>query len=140
MKTKNLLTLIAVLCFFSSFGQETKTRVGYYSGNRLAVSLFTHCKFYPQLQIESKDLEFDKAQYALVLKNDVPFEELNFSWGAGFSYTNDKERDNYLVIPLELRKDNILIDHLSLTIGLEVKSNFSSDSRINPLIGLAFAF
>ncbi|WP_423127360.1 hypothetical protein [Gaoshiqia sp. Z1-71] len=138
MKRQYLLLMICTSLSLSVFSQEKQTNVSFYNGDRFSISLFTTCKFYPEFQVESTNLEVQDARYAFLIRNDIPVKELFLSWGLGASYSDID--DTYLVVPVELKKANILKENLSLSVGLEVSSNFNANTRIKPLIGLSISF
>jgi hypothetical protein len=138
MNKKYLLLMMCVALSLGAFCQEGKTRASFYNGDRFSLSLFSTSKFYPEIRIESDRLKVEDAEYAFLIRNDIPVKELFLSWGLGASYSDID--DTYLVVPVELRKANILKENLSLSIGLEVSSNFNASTRIKPLIGISISF
>jgi len=73
-----------------------------------------------------------------LLRNDIPVKKIFFSWGLGCSYSDSD--DKYLVVPIEFKKNNILNEDISLSVGFEVSSNFDASTRIKPLIGISITF
>lgn len=138
MSKKYLLLMMCIFLSLVAFCQDGKTKVSFYNGNRFSLSLFSTSKFYPEVQVESDNLKIQDAKYAFLVRNDIHVKELFLSWGVGASYSDID--DTYLVVPVELRKANILKENLSLSIGLEVSSNFDSSTRIKPLIGISINF
>lgn len=138
MKKKYLLLAIGAILSLSALCQEKQTRVSFYNGDRISLSLFTTNKFYPEVQIESNHLEIQDARYALLIRNDIPVKELALSWGIGYSYSDLYE--SYCVLPIELRKTNVFSEHVSLSIGIELASDLIEETRIKPLIGVSINF
>ena len=138
MKNKCLLLIIGMVLSLGVFSQETKSELSFYNGNRLAFGLFTSEKFYPEIQIESDNLEVQDARYSLLIRNNIPAKEFEFSWGLGYSYSDIN--DSYAVLPIGVKKTNLLNQHISLNVGLELASDFSEIVRIKPLIGIGISF
>ncbi|TKG90139.1 hypothetical protein EYV94_24360 [Puteibacter caeruleilacunae] len=137
---KNVLVCVCFLliCVANGYGQEKNSRISFFNGNKLALSVMTESKFYPELQIEETDLELKDGRFTFALKNEIEVKDYFLEWGLGFSYSD--EEDNYAVLPVNLRIPDLLSKKISLSIGAELGSDFGEMVKLTPLIGVSVDF
>lgn len=139
------LLIVFVTMTFVSFSQKNETEknieIGIYNGNCLSIGAFTQKNIYPEIRITSRDYEYDihNLQYSFLLQTEKSYKKLNFVVGLGYRYLADSGSTfdrSYAVLPFEVKKTNLFNTHFSLAIGAELSSNFTTDIKINPLIGI----